>query len=274
MNPIQESKQELEASIRYAENAIVKANQTIESMATYQEQTGREAALEKEVAELRDIIDRMGDDTTGDSVTIKQLRNQVDELKSDGARQAELIDCMRASAFDDAKTIEYLKSERSKMQDCIKLRENQIVELESKVQGQYDDIVQLERDLTVKTSQAEAWKKEAREPKESAPTMPVIPKDVAIAIFREGTLFGVEAACDEIQGETINISESGYTGDFEVSFERDIDLDDHIDFDWVRGKIGDYDEDNVTANLEGLCAKNNFECRIHGIDSQEEKKND
>ena len=109
------------------------------------------------------------------------------------------------------------------------------------------------------------------------PTMPVIPKDVAIAIFREGTLFGVEAACDEIQGESINISESDYVGDFSITFERDIDLDDHIDFDWVRSKIGDYDEDNVTANLEVLCAKNNFECRIHGIDDNTidlTKKND
>ena len=224
MNSVQESKNELEASIRYAENAISSAKQTIESMEfrqemakkNYQEQTGREEALTKQVQEL-----------------------------------------------------------------------------ESKVQGQYDDIKMLERDLTVKEAQAGAWKKKYYDFKEALvkagdprvvegvsgvimnkPTMPVIPKDVAIAIFREGTLFGVEAACDEIQGESINISESDYVGDFSISFERDIDLDDHIDFDWVRSKIGDYDEDNVTANLQGLCAKNNFECRIHGIDDQEEKKND
>ena len=234
MNSVQESKNELDAAIRYAENAISSAKQTIESMEfrqemaqkNYQEQTGREQALEQEVVELT----------------------------------------------------------------------KQVKELEAKVQGQYDDIVQLERDLTVKTSQAEAWKKKYYDFKEALvqagdprvvegvsgvimnkPTMPVIPKDVAIAIFREGTLFGVEAACDEIQGETINISESDYVGDFSISFERDIDLDDFIDFDWVRSKIGDYDEDNVIANLEGLCAKNNFECRIHGIDDNTidlTKKND
>mgnify|MGYP001210157002 FL=1 len=261
MNSVQESKNELDAAIRYAENAISSAKQTIESMEfrqemakkTYQEQTAREYALSKREEELE---------------------SQVVQLKSD----------------------------RSGMQDCINLRENQIAELESKVQGDSVAINQLRRDLTVKTSQAEAWRKEYEKAKEEAdelrskvqgqyedivllerdlakrdeekPTMPVIPKDVAIAIFREGTLFGVEAACDEIEGERINISESEYVGDFHISFERDIDLDDHIDFDWVRGKIGDYDEDNVTANLEGLCAKNNFECRIHGIDKEEEKKND
>ena len=192
MNPIQESKQELEASIRYAENAIVKANQTIESMATYQEQTGREEALTKQVQEL-----------------------------------------------------------------------------ESKVQGQYDDIVMLEREVEHYTQKYSELAQGM-----GVPTMPVIPKDVAIAIFREGTLFGVEAACDEIEGSSINIEESEYVHNFEVSFTKDIDLDDFIDFHWVRSKIGDYDEDNVTANLKGLCAKNNFECRIHGVDDKEEKKND
>ena len=245
MNSFQESKNELEAAIRYAENAISSAQGTIESMEfrqemakkNYQEQTGRESMLEGEVAEL----------TT-----------QVDE------------------AFRENQSLE-----------------RKVQELESKVQGQYDDIVMLEREVEVYTKKYNelVQQKEAssgpcgcqayRNLEEKVgdlesevnaleqperPTMPVIPKDVAIAIFREGTLFGVEAACDEIQGETINISESDYVGDFSISFERDIDLDDHIDFDWVRGKIGDYDEGNVVANLEGLCAKNNFECRIHGID--------
>ena len=195
MNPIQESKQELEASIRYAENAIDKAKQTIESMATYQEQTGREQALEEERAMLEK--------------NVKYLRDENERLKREKEASSGPCGC------------------------------------------------QAYRDLEEKVA-----------------TMPVIPKDVAIAIFRKGTLFGVEAVCDEIQGEEIRISESGYTGDFEVSFERNIDLDDHIDFEWVRSKVGDYDEDNVTANLEGLCAKNHFECRIHGVDDQEEKKND
>ena len=238
MNSVQESKNELDAAIRYAENAISSAKQTIESMEFRQEmaqkqhseKTGREQALERDLS----------------------------------------VKTSQAEAW--RKEYEKAKKEANELRD--------------KVQGQYDDIVMLEREVEVYTKKYNelAQQKEAssgpcgcqayRDLEEKVATMPVIPRDVAIAIFREGTLFGVEAACDEIQGESINISESDYVGDFSITFERDIDLDDHIDFDWVRSKIGDYDEDNVTANLEGLCAKNNFECRIHGIDDQEEKKND
>ena len=241
MNPIQESKQELEASIRYAENAIVKANQTIESMATYQEQTGRE----------------------------KALQNQVSKLKSEGALLQERIDEMKDAAFASRKTIEHLKD---------------------KVQGQYDDIKQLERDLTVKTAQAEAWKKEYDKLKGEVefytqkyselaqgmgvPTMPVIPKAVAIAIFREGVQHGVEAACTELEGQTIMVEESEYVHNFEVSFTKEIDLDDELDLDWMRGKCGDYSEESVIDALGELCADKKFECRIHGVDDQEEKKND
>lgn len=61
MNSFQESKNELEAAIRYAENAISAAQSTIESMEfrqemakkEYQERTGREEALQREVAELK-----------------------------------------------------------------------------------------------------------------------------------------------------------------------------------------------------------------------------
>ena len=62
MNSVQESKQELQAAIRYAENAISSANATIESMEFRQEmakkqhfkQTGREQALEAEVKALKE----------------------------------------------------------------------------------------------------------------------------------------------------------------------------------------------------------------------------
>ena len=67
MNSVQESKQELEAAIRYAENAISSAKQTIESMEfrqemakkQYSEQTGREQALEAEVVELKSELDKL-----------------------------------------------------------------------------------------------------------------------------------------------------------------------------------------------------------------------
>jgi len=191
MNSVQESKNELDAAIRYAENAISSAKQTIESMEfrqeiakkQYSEKTGREAELEAENAKLRKDKERL----TGLEI---QLRDKIWELK------------------------------------------------------------------------------------EGVPTMPVIPKAVAIAIFREGVQHGVEAACTELEGQHIRIEESEYVGDFHVTFERRIDLDDELDLDWMREKCGDYSEESAIDALGTLCANEKFECRIHGVDDQEENKND
>jgi len=243
MNSAQESKNELEAAIRYAENAISSAKTTIESMEfrqemaqkSYQEQTGRE----------------------------KALQNQVSKLKSSGALLEERYDEMKDAAFASRKTIEHLKD---------------------KVQGQYDDIKQLERDLTVKTANANAWKKEYDKLKgevefytkkynelaqqKDVPTMPVIPKDVAIAIFREGVQHGVEATCTELEGQTIMVEESEYVHNFEVSFTKEIDLEDELNLDWMRSEVGRDDDANVIEALKNLCADNKFECRIHGVDDE------
>ena len=236
MNSIQESTNELNAAIRYAENAITSAKQTIESMQFRQdmamkqhtEQTGREQALEAEVSELNDIIDRMADDSTGDSVTIKQLND--------------------------------------------------------KVQGQYDDIVMLEREvadlkerLKMETAALHRFRKERsikrtmRMPSiprpRRLPPCPAIPKDVAIAIFREGIKQGVYDACDEIDNsDSVEVSDYILEGGFEVHFTKYVDLTEHINTDWMRGKVGNYEESNAIATLKGLCEDKEFECRIHGVD--------
>jgi hypothetical protein len=193
MNSVQESKNELEAAIRYAENAISSAQGTIESMEfrqemakkNYQEQTGREQALEAQV---------------------EQLKAELDKLRKEKESSSGPCGC------------------------------------------------QAYRDL------------------EERATMPVIPRDVAIAIFREGVQSGINDAVAELEGQSINISENDYVGDFSISFERDIDLDDHLDLDWMRDKVGQYNEEFVVDALKGLCASKEFECRIHGIDDQETNK--
>jgi len=61
MNSVQENKNELEAAVRYCESAISRAQATIESMEfrqqaatkAWHEQTGREEALQREVADLK-----------------------------------------------------------------------------------------------------------------------------------------------------------------------------------------------------------------------------
>ena len=199
MNSVRESKQELEASIRYAENAISSAKQTIESMEfrqqmaqkQYSEQTGREQALEREVAELK------------------------------------------------------LKLEETKTNMALMTDE---VELYTK---KYNELAK----------------------QKDEPTMPVIPKDVAIAIFREGVQSGINDAVAELEGQSINISENEYVGDFSITFDRDIDLDDHLDLDWMRDKVGQYEESFVVDALKGLCASKEFECRIYGVDDNNNEQN-
>ena len=201
MNSVQESKQELEASIRYAENAISSAKQTIESMEFRQEmakkqsseQTGREEALTKQVQELEERNDSL-------SATIQRLKEEHNQ-------------------------------EVAHLKECIKIDTAAIERLQKDV-----------------------------------PTMPVIPRDVAIAIFREGVQSGVVDAISELEGQTINVCENEYCGDFEVTFARDVRLDDELDFDWLRDNVGQFTEAFVLGALKGLCALKEFECRIHGVD--------
>ena len=162
----------------------------------------------------------------------------------------------------------------------------QVQELELEVQrqqdlgqGYYDSMMTFKAEVEKLRKEKEASSGpcgcQAYRDLEERATMPVIPKAVAIAIFREGVAHGVSNACDEIDNsDDIEISETGYTGDFEVSFSKYIDLSELLDLDWMRDKVGDYDEASVIEALKNLCADKEFECRIHGVDDQEEKKND
>ena len=242
MQSVQESKQELEAAIRYAENAISSAKQTIESMEFRQEmakkqsseKTGREEALEN------------------------------------------LLEDHRASAFEDAKTISQLKSQVALLEERIGDMSSDMVGDASSIKTLKEEREMLEKNVKYLRDENERLKAEVNALEQpEKPTMPVIPKAVAIAIFREGVQHGVESACTELDEDCfIRIEESEYVGDFHVTFERDIDLNDHVDTDWMRGKCGDYSEETIIDALGTLCADKEFECRIHGVDDQEEKKND
>jgi len=216
MNSVQESKNELDAAIRYAENAISSAKQTIESMEfrqeiakkQYSEQTGREKALDDENIHLQKVV--------------IDLETFVEELRDDK------------------------------------------VILNRKLAMMVDEVA----DLKVQRDKA-------RLDKVCAPTMPVIPKAVAIAIFREGMAYGAGNVCDELDNTTdMEISDRECMGNFEVEYTQYVDLSDHLDTDYLRSKaVDNSDEEWVVDCLKSLCADNKFECRIHGVDD-EEKKND
>ena len=152
------------------------------------------------------------------------------------------------------------------------------IEQTGREQALEQNVVTLQAELNTLKERADSLAATIQRLKRDQPTMPVIPKDVAIAIFREGVACGVSSACDEIDNSNdIEIEESGYTGSFEVSFNRYIDLSEHLDLDWMRDKVGDYEEASVIEALKTLCADKGFECRIHGIDDNTidlTKKND
>ena len=194
MNSFQESKNELEAAIRYAENAISAAQTTIESMQfrqdmakkEYEERTGREQALEAEVV---------------------QLKSELDKLRKEKEASSGPCGC------------------------------------------------QAYRDL------------------EERATMPVIPKAVAIAIFREGMAYGASNVCDELDtaASDIEITDRESIGNFEVEYTQYVDLSEHLDTDYLRSKaVDNSDEEWVVDCLKNLCADNKFECRIHGVDDNED----
>ena len=260
MNPIQEAKQELEASIRYAETAISKANQTIESMATYQEQTGREQALENQLNAANANVQFHLDREAG-------FLDQIKDLERELQRQQDLGQGYYDSMMTFKQQLEEAKTNMALMTD-----ENERLKREKEASSGPCGC-QAYRDLEERADSLGATvqrlKDDSRLDKVCAPTMPVIPKAVAIAIFRRGVACGVSSACDELDNATdIEINETGYTGGFEVNFTKYLDLSDHLDLDWMRDKVGDYEEASVIEALKNLCADNKFECRIHGVDDE------
>lgn len=248
MNSFQESKNELEAAIRYAENAISSAQGTIESMEfrqemakkQYAEQTGREQALEREIAELNKQVEFYSNKYNVLCKKNDDLEAEVKELKD---ANMSLV-CDNDDLKDELFTLRKEKEASSGPCGC-----------------------QAYRDLEEKAGDLESEVNALEQPERA--TMPVIPRDVAIAIFREGVQSGINDAVAELEGQSIKIEETEYCGDFEVSFSRRIDLDDELDIDWMRDKVGQYEESFVVGALKGLCASKEFECRIHGIDDND-----
>ena len=110
MNSVQENKNELEAAVRYCESAITRAKQTIESMEfrqqaakkAWHEQTGREAALEREVSELKIQLVEERDRSMGYTKEIEELKTNMalmtDELEERISEVADLKVQQQATA--------------------------------------------------------------------------------------------------------------------------------------------------------------------------------
>lgn len=92
MNSVQENKNELEAAVRYCESAISRAKATIESMEfrqqaaskAWHEQTGREAALERDVKRLAEEV-----------ATLNDLKLKYDEANTNMALMTDELEALR-----------------------------------------------------------------------------------------------------------------------------------------------------------------------------------
>jgi len=121
MTSVQENKNELEAAVRYCESAISRAQATIESMEfrqqaaskAWHEQTGREAALEREVAELKDRVIQL----------VRQNDHLIETSQDRGAELAELR---------KEKSLTWKQAWEEK-KELVALRDDQIAMLERKL---------------------------------------------------------------------------------------------------------------------------------------------
>jgi chromosome segregation ATPase len=130
MQSAQESKQELQAAIRYAENAISSAKTTIESMEfrqemakkDYQKQTSLEVALEKQNHKLMD-----------ESV---KLKNEIAKLKKENANLEALV---QGQADDEQVLRDRIEGFRNENRSLLDEVENLKIEL--KDQREFDEEV-------------------------------------------------------------------------------------------------------------------------------------
>ena len=180
MQSAQESLAELRAAIRYCENAISAAEGTIESM-DFRQQLAKQQAMNKQESTGREVA----------------LREMVKKLEA--TNETLVID-------NDNLNRENAKLRKEKEASSGPCGCQAYRDLEC-------DVANLKECLKIETAALDRLR-------EDTPTMPVIPRDVAIAIFREGQRLG-------------------------------------------------YNEKSLAENLKGLCEREGFECRIHGIDDIE-----
>ena len=153
MQSVQESKQELQASIRYAENAISSAKATIESMEFRQEmakkqqaeQTGREETLQTQVALLEERIKNLEYDLTAKTAQASAWKKELDKLLSEKEASSAPCGCQayrdleeRVEFYDkqfqemtqslDGSVIQELESENKKLRDEVENLRIQVVD--------------------------------------------------------------------------------------------------------------------------------------------------
>ncbi len=134
MNSVQENKNELEAAVRYCGSAISRANASIESMEfrqqaakkAWHEQTGREAALEREVSELKIQLVEERDRSMGYTKEVEELKQANMGLVCDNDDLKDELE-QRISEVAD------LKVQQQAMDQTMQLQRDQIAMFQRKM---------------------------------------------------------------------------------------------------------------------------------------------
>ena len=134
MTSVQENKNELEAAVRYCESAISRANATIESMEfrqqaaskAWHEQTGREAALERELEERISEVAELKQTVTFTEDRLMNATKEVEELKSE-------LDELSKAYKDSTREEVTMKKAWREQWELVALREDQIAMLERRI---------------------------------------------------------------------------------------------------------------------------------------------
>ena len=161
MNSVQENKNELEAAVRYCESAISRAKATIESMEfrqqaaskAWHEQTGREAALEREVTRLKSIIAEENK-MTDDYVKLKEYADKLldenvavdernEELKTNMALMTDELEKLRSekeasSAPCGCQAYRDLEEDRGRAEGEVELLQREIATLKDQLAERED----------------------------------------------------------------------------------------------------------------------------------------
>ena len=165
MNSVQENKNELEAAVRYCESAISRAKSTIESMEfrqqaaskAWHEQTGREAALEREVKRLKgviaegnNIIDEGKEDRAMLNKNVQYLRDENERLKREKEASSGPCGCQ---AYRD------LEEGRGRAEGEVELLQREIATLN-------DQLEELSKAYNDEIHETNVWKKAHQEQRE------------------------------------------------------------------------------------------------------------
>tara|TARA_Y100000361_G_scaffold13156_1_gene10413 strand:- start:7752 stop:8513 length:762 start_codon:yes stop_codon:yes gene_type:complete len=165
MNSVQENKNELEAAVRYCESAISRAQATIESMEfrqqaaskAWHEQTGREAALEYAVNDLKLKNEELKSEVAELEQSEHDLKFQYSEAKTNMALMTDEIATLKDQLAEREDKWDQAMLENTKLNDRLMISTKEVGQLQSEV----DELAKAYKDSThEEITMKKAWREQ------------------------------------------------------------------------------------------------------------------